>query len=242
MVAAIAAPVDPHPLAGSPGELPDHGQRGDQLARAFEYGVCPLGAGLGLTSNRLEAGDALLQRWVTSPTIRRNIIRDRHSFMRFLGLGLEDAVPDAKTFWLYREALAKAGAVEELFDLFDGFLKDQGYLASVWDSMDSLSFAFSNMNYLQTDKTLRSNPPTWRGNYDCNRDLVLLRPTVKMLKTGIHMIELKPHEGLINFHRIGPESPCQLLKGLTLGGFPSCRNRGSMRHAADSQSRRPAGG
>lgn len=56
-------------------------------------------------------------------------LRDRLSFMRFLGLGLEDAVPDAKTLWLYREALAKAGAVEELFDLFDGFLKDKGYLA-----------------------------------------------------------------------------------------------------------------
>ena len=49
--------------------------------------------------------------------------------MCFLGLGLEDAVPDAKTLWLYRKALAKAGAVEELFNLFDGFLKDKGYLA-----------------------------------------------------------------------------------------------------------------
>jgi hypothetical protein len=48
-------------------------------------------------------------------------LRDRFSFMRFLGLELEDAVPDAKTLWLYREALAKAGAVEELFDLFDVF-------------------------------------------------------------------------------------------------------------------------
>src|SRR5208283_3519498 len=56
-------------------------------------------------------------------------LRDRLSFMPFLGLGLEDAVPDAKTLWLYREALAKAGAVEELFDLFDGFLNDKGYLA-----------------------------------------------------------------------------------------------------------------
>src|ERR1700682_705738 len=44
-------------------------------------------------------------------------LRDRFSFMRFLGLELEDAVPDAKTLWLYREALAKAGAVKELFDL-----------------------------------------------------------------------------------------------------------------------------
>ena len=33
-------------------------------------------------------------------------IRDRLSFMRFLGLGLEDRVPDAKTVWLYREQLA----------------------------------------------------------------------------------------------------------------------------------------
>ena len=40
-------------------------------------------------------------------------VRDRLSFMRFVGLGLEDGVPDAKTLWLYREALTKAGAVEE---------------------------------------------------------------------------------------------------------------------------------
>ena len=56
-------------------------------------------------------------------------IRDRLSFMRFLGLGLEDRVPDAKTVWLYREQLARAGAIEGLFAAFDGYLKDQGYLA-----------------------------------------------------------------------------------------------------------------
>jgi IS5 family transposase len=56
-------------------------------------------------------------------------LRDRLSFRRFLGLGIEDAVPDTKTLWLYREALAKAGAVEELFNLFDTHLKDKGYLA-----------------------------------------------------------------------------------------------------------------
>ena len=56
-------------------------------------------------------------------------LRDRLSFMRFVGLGLEDAVPDAKTLWLYREALTKAGAVEGLFNLFDSYLKARGYLA-----------------------------------------------------------------------------------------------------------------
>ena len=56
-------------------------------------------------------------------------LRDRLSFMRFLGLGLEDRVPDAKTVWLYREHLAQAGVIEALFDAFDGSLKKRGYLA-----------------------------------------------------------------------------------------------------------------
>ena len=56
-------------------------------------------------------------------------LRDRLSFVRFLGLGLEDTVPDAKTVWMYREQLAQAGVIESLFDDFDRYLKDQGYLA-----------------------------------------------------------------------------------------------------------------
>ncbi len=31
------------------------------------------------------------------------LINDRLSFMRFLGLGLSERVPDAKTIWLFRE-------------------------------------------------------------------------------------------------------------------------------------------
>ena len=56
-------------------------------------------------------------------------VRDRLSFMRFLGLGLEDAVPDATTLWLYREALARDRAVERLFAAFDGYPRDRGRLA-----------------------------------------------------------------------------------------------------------------
>ena len=56
-------------------------------------------------------------------------IRDRFSFVRFLGLGLEDKVPDAKTVWMYREQLVQAGVIEALFEDFDGYLEKQGYLA-----------------------------------------------------------------------------------------------------------------
>ncbi len=36
------------------------------------------------------------------------LINDRLSFMRFLGLGLSDRVPEARTIWLFREKLTKA--------------------------------------------------------------------------------------------------------------------------------------
>ena len=56
-------------------------------------------------------------------------IRDRLSFTRFLGLGLEDVVPDATTVWLFREALTKANLVKLLFDRFNGYLNAKGYIA-----------------------------------------------------------------------------------------------------------------
>jgi transposase, IS5 family len=56
-------------------------------------------------------------------------IRDRLSFMRFLGLALEDRVPDAKTIWLFREQLTRVGAIERLFERFDTVLRAAGYLA-----------------------------------------------------------------------------------------------------------------
>ena len=64
-------------------------------------------------------------------------VRDRLSFMRFLGLGLEGRVPDAKTVWLYREGLAQAGVVEALFKQFDGYLARQGYIARGGQILDA---------------------------------------------------------------------------------------------------------
>lgn len=56
-------------------------------------------------------------------------IKDRLSFQRFLGIGLDGAVPDATTVWLYRERLVEAKAIERLFTRFDAALKERGYLA-----------------------------------------------------------------------------------------------------------------
>jgi transposase, IS5 family len=56
-------------------------------------------------------------------------LKDRLSFMRFCGLDLHDPVPDAKTIWLYREQLTRAGAIDRLFGRFDALLRERGWLA-----------------------------------------------------------------------------------------------------------------
>ena len=62
------------------------------------------------------------------------LIRDRLSFMRFLGLGLSDPVPDANTIWTFREALTRAtigdsSAVAVLFRAYEAALTKAGFLA-----------------------------------------------------------------------------------------------------------------
>jgi IS5 family transposase len=64
-------------------------------------------------------------------------LRDRLSFMRFAGLALHDAVPDAKTIWLFREQLVRAGAFERLFARFDAALSERGYLAKGGQIVDA---------------------------------------------------------------------------------------------------------
>lgn len=56
-------------------------------------------------------------------------LRERLSFMRFIGLALHEPVPHAKTIWVYREQLMRAGALKRLFARFDRVLREKGYLA-----------------------------------------------------------------------------------------------------------------
>ncbi|WP_430229308.1 IS5 family transposase, partial [Nitrosomonas communis] len=51
-------------------------------------------------------------------------VRDRLSFMRFLGLGLAGVVPDAKTMWSFREELKENHLMDRLFARFDECLRE----------------------------------------------------------------------------------------------------------------------
>jgi transposase, IS5 family len=67
--------------------------------------------------------------WRCSDARTEYQLKDRLSFMRFVGLALEDRVPDAKSLWPFSEQLTRAGAVEPLFARFDRVLRAAGYLA-----------------------------------------------------------------------------------------------------------------
>ena len=64
-------------------------------------------------------------------------IRDRFSFLRFLGLTPESAVPDATTVWLFRESLKDAEVMEKLFARFEGYLTNLGYQAQKGTVVDA---------------------------------------------------------------------------------------------------------
>lgn len=71
----------------------------------------------------------ILQRYynVSDDAVEYAIL-DRLSFMRFLGLGINDAVPDAKTIWLFRDKLTAGGMVEKLFTHLDKLLDKDGII------------------------------------------------------------------------------------------------------------------
>ena len=58
-----------------------------------------------------------------------DIIDDRATFRRFVGLENSRKAPDATTIWRFREALVRAGVIQELFDTFERHLTEQGFQA-----------------------------------------------------------------------------------------------------------------
>ncbi len=64
-------------------------------------------------------------------------IKDRLSFMQFLGIEIGDKVPDEKTIWLFKENLSQADLSEKLFDLFTAQLLQHGIVAKEGSIVDA---------------------------------------------------------------------------------------------------------
>jgi IS5 family transposase len=64
-------------------------------------------------------------------------VRDRLSFARFLGLGIEDEVPDESSVWRFRERLKALGLIDVLFNRFGDYLAAEGYQAKQGQIVDA---------------------------------------------------------------------------------------------------------
>jgi transposase, IS5 family len=96
-------------------------------------------------------------------------LKDRLSFMRFIGLALHDPVPDAKTIWGFREALTRARiarrpAIEVLFERFDAALATAGFLAMSGQIIDASIVATPKQRNTDGEKRdIKEGriPPAW---------------------------------------------------------------------------------
>lgn len=100
-------------------------------------------------------------------------IRDRLSFMRFLGLTISDTVPDAKTIWLFREQLNQEGLIKVLFERFDQFLRQNGFMAQKGRIIDvSIIAVPKQRNSRDENKQIKDGqiPDNWNENKKRQKD------------------------------------------------------------------------
>ena len=92
-------------------------------------------------------------------------INDRISFMRFLDLGLNSTVPDAKTIWLFRETLKNAGIIDDLFAQFNGLLEQKGLITREGTIVDATFVEVPKQrNHREENKAIKAGqvPEEWQ--------------------------------------------------------------------------------
>lgn len=100
-------------------------------------------------------------------------IKDRISFMRFLGLGLSDNVPDEKTIWLFKEELGRLGLVKKVFEKFDEYLRGHGFSATRGQIVDaSIVSVPKQRNSRDENRRIKDGqaPEEWNENKKRQKD------------------------------------------------------------------------
>jgi IS5 family transposase len=91
-------------------------------------------------------------------------INVRIDFMRFLNFDLASCVPDAKTIWVYENALAESGLGKEIFDCFFAEIEKGGYVTRTGSIVDaSFIEAPKRRNTKEQRETLKEGeiPEEW---------------------------------------------------------------------------------
>ena len=59
-------------------------------------------------------------------------VNDRRSFEEFVGLGVMNYIPDVTTEAFFTERLRRANVIDELFEMFENYLRDHGESPTRW--------------------------------------------------------------------------------------------------------------
>lgn len=97
------------------------------LVSALGYGERPKGGRPPYDPVTMFKGLVLASMHNLSDERMEFLIRDRFSWLRFLGFQIGEPTPDQKTIWLFREKLTQAGAFKDLFAAFEDQLHARGY-------------------------------------------------------------------------------------------------------------------
>ena len=92
--------------------------------------------------------------------------------MRFLGLGVGDKVPDAKTIWLFRDTLTKAGVIKQLFDRFNRQLEEAHLITKKGTIVDATFVdAPRQRNTREENKTIKEGdiPDEWKKDENIHK-------------------------------------------------------------------------
>jgi len=114
-------------------------------------------------------------------------VNDRRSFEDFVGLGVMNNIPDATTIAFFRESCKKADVIEELFELFETYLRSQGLQARGGQIIDATFVpVLKERNGRDENKQIKAGrlPVGWDENPDGLRQRDLDARWVK--KNGIN--------------------------------------------------------
>lgn len=101
-------------------------------------------------------------------------IKDRLSFMRFLGLELAGNVPDARTVWAFREELKEHGLVDALFDAFNAQLLGLGVAMKSGQIIDAtfVSVPIQRNSRSDNDSIKQGHTPSdWTNKQAAHKDV-----------------------------------------------------------------------
>ena len=181
-------------------DLPDHLARlsatGDPLevlARVVDFEVfrAPLEAALGYADGSKGGRPpydpvamfkilVLAAQHTASDERMEFLIRDRLSWMRFLGFELGAPTPDRNTIWTFRERLTRAGVIDALFATFDRALREAGYLPMGGQLVDATLVAAPRQRLSVDEKDAaragRSAGEIWEPRSTRHREVLVAGP------------------------------------------------------------------